>query len=265
MFQNSRFMRVVIVLLVLSSLFVLAKTVNEFKKGAYIGRDTSLQNTIVVSGEGEEFAKPDLVTFSFSVVEEKKTVADAQKVATEKSNKTIAFLKGEGIAEKDIKTTSYNIYPKYETIYGSATICTREWCPPNPGKQIIMGYEVSQSIEVKVRDLEKAGELLSGIGSLGVSNVSGLTFDVEKKEEVQAKARAEAITDAKKKAEVLADDLGVSLVRIASFSENGYTPTYYGRGGVISMKADGAFAPAPEIPMGENKFISNVTITYEIR
>lgn len=244
------------------------KTLNELRLSPTIGADIPPQSTIVVSGESEVFVKPTVATFSFSVTEEGKTVADAQKKATEKSNAAIDFLTGKGIDDKYIKTTGYNIYPKYESTKVDPQLCTQWGCPP--GRQVIVGYEVSQSMEIKVKDLEKAGDILSGIGSLEVQNVSGLSFSVDEDDqrEFEAQAREQAIAQAREQAKKLASDLGVHLVRIVSFSEGGnsYYPMKYDSRATMGMGAAMAeSAPAPALPTGENKITSNVSITYEIR
>lgn len=239
------------------------KTFKEFK---FVGSGTTATNTITVSGEGEVFAVPDLATFSVTVTEEAKEVKDAQKVATKKINDIIAYLKAQGIEEKDIKTTSYNVYPKYEWVETQVE-CIRYPCPPH-GEQQMTGFEVSQSVEVKVRDTEKAGDILSGVGNLGVNTVSGLSFTIDEEDKLNAEARAEAIDDARGKAEELAAQLGVSLVRIVGFNENGGGYPMYAKREMAVMAMDaGGFggAPAPELPVGENKIVSNVSVTYEIR
>ncbi|MEK7567883.1 MAG: SIMPL domain-containing protein [Patescibacteria group bacterium] len=253
-------------------IFMAAKTINEFRKGAYIGRDVASQNTITVTGEGEVLAKPDIATFTFSVTEEGKTVSEAQKKATDKTNKTMDFLKKRDVDDKkDTKTLSYNINPKYEYYYQPQIMapCSVDYCPPRPVKEPkIIGYEVSQTIEVKVRKLEDAGNLLTGVGEIGVQNVGGLQFKIEDEDKVKREAQEKAIDVAKEKAEKLADQLGVSLVRITNFSEGGNYPIYYNK--MMTVSADsygrgGAAEPAPSVPSGENQILSNVTITYEIR
>lgn len=270
--HSARLLKGVTALVFIGIVFVFAKTWNEFRAGMYIGRDVAAQSTINVSADSEVFGKPDIANFSFSVVEEGKTVADAQKLATQKTNQAISVLEKSGVdKDKDIKTLGYNINPKYEyyvqPMYSSMP-CSSSYCPPQPVKNPkVIGYEVSQTIEVKIRKLENAGDILTSIGGAGVSNVSGLTFKIEKEDDLKAQARAEAIKKAQEKAEVLADDLGVSLVRVVSFNENSYVPYMYGRGGaemsVMSKGMDAAIAP--EIPTGENSIRSNVNITYEIR
>lgn len=256
--------RIGAVVLSLLALFLLAQTFKTFKEFKYVGSGVTASNTISVSGMGEVFAVPDRATFSVTIREEAKEVADAQEAATKKSNDIIAYLKGAGVEEKDIKTISYNVNPKYEYSQG---VCTQFSCPPS--RQTLIGFEVYQSLEVKVQDPKKAGDLLSGVGGKGASEVSGLSFTIEDEDALKAEAREMAIKEAREKADELASQLGVNVVRVVGFYEDsgGYYP-YYGKGGVamdVAMSARAEAAPVPELPTGENKIISNVQITYEIR
>ncbi len=252
------------VALALLSLFLLAATVYAFKSVAYIGSGVSATNTISVSGEGEVFAVPDTATFSVTIQERAKDVATAQTAATKKNNDVIAYLKEAGVDEKDIQTADYNVNPQYEYTNG---VCREGYC--QPGTQKLVGFEVTQTLTVKVKDTDKAGELLSGVGSKGASSVSGLSFTIDDQDQLEADARDKAIADAQTKAENLAASLGVSIVRIVGFSENEYQPYYaYGRGGVamdVAVAQEAKAAPSPELPVGQNKITSNVNITYEIR
>src|SRR3989338_136950 len=154
------------------ALFLLVGTISGLKSMQFIGSGVSATNTINVSGEGEVFAVADTATFSVTVREKAKEVKDAQDAATEKGNAIIAYLKEGGVEEKDIKTLDYSVNPDYEWSQGA---CPQGgYCPP--GKQVLVGYEVSQTLSVKVRDTKKAGELLSGVGSRGATEVSGLSF-----------------------------------------------------------------------------------------
>lgn len=249
--------------LALLALFLLAATIYAFKSIHYVGSGVAASNTISVNGDGEVFAVPDTATFSVTVQERAKDVATAQTAATKKNNDIIAYLKGNGVEEKDIQTTDYNVQPQYEYSNGA---CTAGYC--QPGKQKLVGFEVTQTLTVKVKDTTKAGDLLSGVGSKGASSVSGLSFTIDDQDKLEADARDKAIADAKKKAEELANSLGVSIVRIVGFSESANQPYAYGR---ATMAMDGASftkaeaAPSPELPVGQNKITSSVNITYEIR
>lgn len=248
------------------ALFLLAGTVYTLKSFRFIGSGVNATNTITVSGSGEVFAVPDLATFSVTVRERADDVQDAQEVATEKANAIIEYLKGEGIEEKDIKTADYSVYPRYEWIQGP---CRADGSCPS-GEQRLDGYEVSQTISVKVRDTDAAGALLSGVGSRGASEVSGLSFTIDDEDALRAEARSMAIEEAREKAEELAEELGVDLVRVVGFYEDsyGYPPmpyATYGRGGIAMDAANQEKAAAPSLPAGENKINSNVNVTYEIR
>jgi len=144
-------------------------------------------------------------------------------------------------------------------------VCTNGYCPG--GRQVLRGYQVRQSTTVKVRDTAKAGDLLTGAGTKGATEVSGLNFTFDDPNKLQSDARGEAIADAKAKADALAKQLGVTLVRVVSFNENsgGYpTPMYYAKDTAVGM-GGAEPARAPEISVGQNKVQSNVSVTYEIK
>jgi len=229
---------------------------NKIKEGRYIGQEIEIKNTIVVSDTGEVYAKPDLALVSFSVKNEAKTVVKAMSENTEKMNAVIDFIKGEGVEEKDLKTTSFNIYPRYE------------WrkevgIPPYPeGKRVLVGYEVTQRLQVKIRDMEKIGEIIEGATAAGANQVGDLQFTIDKQDEVKAQARKQAIDKAKTKAKELASQLGVNLVRITNFTESSVIPRYFGLKEAVGMGEPEV--PQPQIEPGENKITVTVNITYEI-
>jgi uncharacterized protein YggE len=246
-------------------LFLVVLAISSVKEYRFIGSGVTATNTITVSGDGEVFAVPDTGEFSVTIQEEAKDVATAQAAATKKTNDIVAYLKSAGVAEKDVKTTDYSVYPQYD--WTNAT-CTpgSTYCPP--GKQVLRGFQVSQTLSVKVKDTTKAGELLSGVGTKGASQVSGLSFTVEDEDALKAQARDKAISSAKSKADELASQLGVQIVRVVGFNENsgGYPIMYAKTAAMDSMGgARAEAAPAPAIPTGENKISSSVSVTYEIR
>lgn len=252
----------VAVLLALVSLFVLAQTFISFKEYRYVGGGVMPTNIITVSGEGEVFAVPDIATFTISVSEDQKTVKEAQDMVTKKMNSALEVLKNDyDIEEKDIKTVDYSVYPKYD--YTSFP-CTQFSCPPS--KQNLVGYTVTQTVSVKVRDVAEAGKILGSMGEIGVTNISGLNFTIDDQVALERDARQEAIADAQEKAKALSKDLGVKIVRIVNFSESGNYPIYFNKAYDVTLAEGGrGGAVAPEVPVGENRISSNVTITYEIR
>lgn len=261
MFSHT-YMRVIVALFGVAAIVALgAYTSLALKQARYMHTGPV---TISVAGEGEVFARPDIATFSFSVVAEGDDAASAQEQSAEVSNAILGYLEGEGVEEKDIRTQYYNLNPRYEYL---ESICTsRGFCPP--GERVLRGYEVNQTVSVKVRDTDKAGTLISGVGTLGATNVSGLNFTIDDESALIAEAREKAIDDAKEKAEELADDLGVRIVRIANFWENQGPMPYYARSDMAMESMAVAFddaAIAPEIPTGENVIRSTVNIVFEVK
>ncbi len=253
-----KFWNFAIVAIGLLSFFLFVISVKELKSINYVGKSDQVTNSITVEGSGDTVTIPDIATFSFTVTKTANTVAEAQKQASDQSNAALKAIRSGGVVDKDIKTISYNINPHYE--YQNGICSSVNNC--KPGKSVLTGYDVSQSTQVKVRDLSKAGVLFASIGDLGVQNVDGLTFSVDKPESLQAEARSIAIVNAQAKAKTLASQLGVSLVRIISFSENNNSP------GPVMYAMNKAMASsessAPQISAGEQKVSSSVSITYEI-
>jgi len=245
--------------LITLTVFITLQSLSALMSLRYIGAGVQPTNVISVSGYGEAFGAANIATFSFSVVSEKSTVASAQTDATNKINAITKYIKDAGVAEKDIQTTDYSVYPQYEY---NQIVCVSYPCPS--GRQVLKGYQVRQTTTIKVRDLAKAGELLTGVGGKGAIEMSGLQFTFDDPNKLQNDARGKAISDAKTKADQLAKQLGVSLVRVVSFNENGggYPGPMYTK--AVGMGGD-AVQSAPEISVGQNKVSSSVSITYEIR
>ena len=257
-FLPANIIKLVKIFLIVLVLFFAVKTLAEFRGLKFIG-EAQTPPTISFDGKGEVSSVPDIANISFSVRESAKTAKEAQAVVTDKINKALTFLKENNIADKDIKTANYSSYPKYEYQQASQP-CAMNFCPP--GRQILTGYEVSQNIEVKVRNIDDAGKIVEGVANIGVTDMNGPNFAIDKEDELRDQARALAIKDAKKKARALARDLGVRLVRIIRFSEGGAIYQIYAK---TELMASDGVAKSPELPSGENKITSNVTVTYEIR
>lgn len=209
--------------------------------------------TFSVEGTGDIDTVPNVAQFSVTVITEGgRDVVDAQTKNTEKMNRINAFLKEKGIEAKDLKTTQYNVYPRYVP-------CTTERCMD----VTIAGYSLNQTLEVKVRDTTKVGELLSGVVENGANNVSDVRFVVDDSSDAKDAARAEAIAEAKMKAEDMAKAVGFRLGKLISFYESGDAPMPYdyGMGGEASMNVKRA---APAIEPGSQNTKVTMTLTYEI-
>jgi uncharacterized protein YggE len=179
-------------------------------------------------------------------------------------NAVLAYLKEAGVDEKDVKTEYYNLTPRYEY---PETICTQWGCPPRNDEPKLIGYQVSQSVSVKVRDTAKSGEIISGVGGKGATNVSSLSFTIDDEEALKTEARKLAILDAEKQAGELASNLKVEIVRMNGYWEEQSSPSYYGMGGGMEYSKDMAMSleqATPELPTGENTITVRVNVSYEI-
>lgn len=218
-------------------------------------------DTVTVQGSGQATLPPDVARISFTVQNTATTVSEAQTQTTKQANAAIEYVKGQKVAEKDIKTLSYTIYPQYS--YPGP--CPRDGvCLDYNRTPKITGYQVAQTVQVTVRDLTAVGTLLGGLGKLEVQNINGPAFALDDSTAGYDAARADAIGKAKTQADVLAKQLGVRLGKIVNFSESsgGYAYPMYGMGGAVAAEKA---APTPTIPAGENTYTASVSITYEIR
>jgi len=210
-----------------------------------------------VSAEGKIVAIPDVAQFSFGVkTEGGKNIADLQKENTKKVNQAIEFVKASGVETKDIKTVNYNLEPRYQ--YYS---CPREGgpCPPPD----IVGYTVTQTVLIKVRDFKKIGDILSGVIQNGANEVSQLSFAIDDPTLVQNQARNEAIAKAKEKAISIAKAGGFRLGRLLSIEESqGPEPIY--RYKTLEAVGGGEAIPSPVIEPGSQEITITVTLKYEI-
>jgi uncharacterized protein YggE len=243
------------------SLFLLAETLSVATSFGRSGVPAT--DTITVQGVGQATVAPDVARISFSVQNTATTVADAQAATTRQANAAIDYVKGQGIAEKDVKTLSYNISPQYSYPNPCAPGML---CPTYSGTPKITGYQVSETIQVTMRDLTKVGAMLGGLGKLEVQNVNGPDFALDDSTAGYSAARADAIDKAKTQAKLLAGQLGVHLGKIVNFSESsgGYAmPMMYAKDSAVMSV--GAAAPTPSVPTGENTYSASVSITYEIR
>ncbi len=225
----------------------------------YKSVDPASNRTFSVVGEGEALAVPDIAKFSFGVISQGGVDLDAlQEDNIKKTNSIIAYLKEEGVEDEDIKTSGYNVNPQYQYFE-----CRGGACPPPK----IVGYEINQQVQVKVRNLTEAGSFLSGVVARGANNVSGLNFTIEDPLAVQNEARKEAIERAQSQAEEVAKAGGFRLGKLIAIQENGggHPGPYmaYGMGGDSAIAENKAIELS--VAPGSNEVKVNVTLVYEIK
>jgi uncharacterized protein len=223
------------------------------------GRSVNLsyQNSFTVVGEADLEVLTDIAAFTVSVVTEGgNNVADIQKQNVEKMNTINAFLKEQGVEKKDLKTSQYSLSPRYSYLNCDG----RSSCPPPS----ISGYTLTQTLTVKVRDLEKLGNILSSIIEKGANTVSDVSFTVDDDSDARQKARTEAIENAKKKARDIAKAGNFRVGRLISVFEEentGIQPELSaGFGGASEVKAI-----PPVIEPGIKSEKVRMNLTYEIK
>jgi uncharacterized protein YggE len=223
------------------------KTWNALREHKYIGVPV-LRNEITVTGEGRVIAVPDIAGIDLGTQIERVTVVEAQTENSRVMNAVIAKLKDFGIDGKDIQTTAYNIYPTYDYVNN---------------RQELRGYQVSQNVHVKIRDLTKVGDIIAAAGALGANQAGNIVFSIDQPEDVRQEARVKALENAKVKAASLSRIVGVKLRRVVAFDETvaGGEPLPYYRS---ELGGGGAISSSPSIQPGSNEVVVTATVTYEI-
>jgi uncharacterized protein YggE len=226
---------------------------NNLREYGEIGKIPEEHKTIMISGTGKVSGEPNVAEVSVGVVTEGgKDIGTLQKTNAEKMNALIAAFTNLGIAKKELQTTNYSISPRYDY---------------TNGRTMLVGYSIQQNLQVRIFDLTKVSAVFEQAGALGANQVNGPTFTLDDPESLRVTAREKAIENAKEKAEALAKVLGVRLLRVVSFSEDGsgarppmpYAYSAMDMGGLAAEKA-----VAPDIQAGTLDVVSNVNVTYEI-
>ncbi len=208
--------------------------------------DVTEQRSITVSATGQVAAEPDQARISSGVTTEAATAKDALAQNSAAMTKVIAGLKESGIEAKDIQTTSFRIDPRY----------TRAKEGEAPA---IDGYRVTNQVEVTARNLDRLGEILDKLVTLGANEMTGLSFEVSAAETLRDEARKEAVANAKRRAELYAEAAGAEIgevLRIQEGSDMGPRPMAMAR----AMKAE-----AVPIERGTEMLQANVTVTWALK
>lgn len=240
------------VVMVILSIFLLVST-------SKVWNTATTTNTVSFSGEGKVTAKPDIAKIQLSIVTEALTSKAAQDDNSKKSKAITDYLQKQGLGDKDIKTTGYNINRQYST----RPCLASDSYPCFIQKQVISGYHVNQSLEIKIRNLDNASNILDGVVATGANQVNELSFEIDNPDVLKTEARAKAIADAKNKANELESQVGISLGKIVNFSENtgGYPGPIYLQGKAMGLEG----GSGPSIPTGESEIVVNVSLTYQIK
>lgn len=240
------------------SVFLVVQIFIGLKNYSLLDQKFETMRTISVSAEGEVFAVPDIASLMITVSEKGENPLVAQEKVAEIMEPVLEGLALLNIDDADIQTINYSSYPYYDI-----EPCVDYRCPMQSQNEIA-GYETSQTLRIKIRDLEVIPDALTLFSSNNVTNISGPEFTIDDSEVLMSEAREKAIDSAKKEAKLLANQLGARLGGLVSFSEGG---NYYPM--ERSMSMDMAMAPkaefTPQLPTGEQKINVSVTLTYQIK
>ena len=194
-----------------------------------------------------------MAQINLGVQQEAETARQALDENNRAMRSVIEALEAAGIADKDLQTSGFHIQPRYFHPK------PRSSGPQEPPK--IIGYLVSNQLTIRVRDLDKLGEIIDRTVTLGVNSGGGVQFLNEHPEEALSEARTKAVADAIAKAKTLVEAAGVKLGRIMQINENSRMPRPMMRAEMSMAQAEAGAVP---IAAGENSYQVNVQVQWEI-
>ena len=203
--------------------------------------------TMTVSGVGEVAAAPDMATISLGVTTEATEAAEAMRRNSEAMAAVLAAVAAAGVAERDVQTSSLSLSPRWE--------------PPRPNETEprVSGIVATNLVTVAVRDLDALGGVLDAVLGEGANTLHGLSFGVADDTALKDAARQAAVTDATRKARVLAEAAGVTLGPVTEIVEGG------GFGGPLpGARMDMAMAESVPVAPGELSLQATVTMTWTL-
>ena len=209
------------------------------------GPDATLL-TIAASADARRV--PDVATLSAGVVTQAGDAQAAMRQNATQMEGVMAALREAGIAERDIRTAGVNLYPQYRH--------------PENGNPAITGYQASNTVEVTVRDIARIGPTMDALVASGANHVNGPSFSIDKPGEAHDEARRAALEEARARAEMYAQTLGLRVRRIVSISEGGAGGPVRPYG-MARMEAVASSTDTPVSP-GENVVSANLEIVFEL-
>lgn len=204
--------------------------------------------TLDVNAEGRTSRIPDVAVIRSGVVTQASTAAAALSDNAARMARVLAAVRRAGVAERDIQTSNVGLSPQYKYVDGEAPRIT--------------GYEATNSISIRFRDVKQAGPILDALVAQGANQIDGPNLMIDKPDAALDEARADAVKRARARADLYARAAGLNVVRIVSIAENGENagapaPVMY------AMRAKAA--DATEIVAGERDVTANVTVRFLLK
>lgn len=212
-------------------------------------------DTITLSGTGTVRAAPDMATVNTGVTTQAETAREALDANSAAMTDLIAALHEAGLEDRDIQTSNFTVSPQY--VYSDQRDANGYTLPPE-----IVGYQVSNSVTIVVRDLDSLGTVLDQTVIVGANTINGISFDVADTDKLETEARKLAVADAVAKAETYAEAAAIQLGPIESITEVDLSqpPVPMYRAQAMEMAA----APTVPIEAGEMTYSITTTIAWEI-
>lgn len=203
---------------------------------------TQKTDTFSVTGQGTVSVSPDIAVINAGVTVSGATVKQAQNELNSKINAISSAIKKLGVSDKDIQTSNYSVYPQYEYQAG----------------QRITGYQASSNLMIKVRDIEKANDVIDAATANGANQIGGISFEVDDKIKVENEAREKAVNEARRKAEDAARIAGFKLGNVINYAESfGGEPRPFP---MMEKAAD----VATQVEPGSSEITVTVTLSFQI-
>lgn len=217
--------------------------------GSLAAAESAPPRQITVTGESRLTVAPELATITLGVTEEAEEAAMAMRAVSEAMRAVIAELKEAGIAAADMQTRQVSMHP----------VWSQDRSYDSGGQRKITGFKASNTLMLRVRDLDRLGPVMDAVLGAGANNFQGLSFGVEDPEAVADRIRGAAVKDALRKATQLAEAAGMALGPVRSISEHG------GGGGPRPMMAmEMARSDAMPVEAGELSFSHSVSVVFDM-
>lgn len=228
-----------------------APTYSEEMKGAAAVE----KSTIVVAGSAEVKIKPDIARINVGVSTSSPTAGQALAENNAAMNALFAVIKAQGVEEKDIRTSNLSIQPQYSQPQGGVR---GEFIPR------VVGYQVTNSVQLTVRQLNNLGAMLDVLVQNGANQVHGISFDVDKADERLDQVRGEAVKAARRRAELYCSGDKVKPGRVLHIEEQGLESHFPRPVAYDGMRMMAAPAMAAPIAGGESTLNVKVRVVFQL-
>lgn len=200
------------------------------------------ERSITVTGEATVSVAPDNANIRLGVTSQGKNAREASEANARQMTNVLAAIREAGVADRDVQTSRLSLQPQYEQ--GKA------------GPARLLGFQVTNQITIRIRDIDKFPGILDRAITAGANEMSGIEFVVSEQSKLLDQARDDAVSDARRKAELYAKAAGVKLGPVTSITEEGSSPP---RPVVQAMRAS-----AVPVAPGEQLLRAAVTVTFEL-